>query len=343
MKLGLIGLPGSGKSTLFEALTGRAPEARLRGEDSLAAVKAPDSRVDALSRIYEPEKTIYARVNYMLPGKSQGAADASKTADLMAGIRDCDALIHVIRNHGGFGFEPPGPAADFAECDQELALADLIVAEKRMERLALDRKRGKPVNEIERSLLEKSLVLLEKGLPLRRDPGIALAKELRGFAFLSAKPMLALFNNEDGDPDSPDMGGDFQEESVAISGKLEQELAQMSDEDARDFLKEFDISETARDRVIELSYRLLGLISFFTVGKDEVRAWTVKDGDSALEAAGAIHTDIQKGFIRAEVLSCDDLMEAGSYAEAQKKGKTRLEGKTYIVKDGDIVHFRFNV
>ena len=344
MKLGLIGLSGSGKSTIFEALTGGAPEGRLKGEDSLGSVRAPDLRIDRLSEMYHPQKTIYAQVNYLLPSKSSGAKDGGKTADFMAGARDCDAFIHVVRNYGGFGFDAPTPASDFVAGDQELILSDLMVVEKRLERLVQDRRRGKTVDEKESALLERCATLLEDGSPLRRDKDLAGAHLLRGFAFLSAKPTLVLFNNEDDDPAPPDLGDlDFCEQSMVISGKLEQELAQMSEEEARDFLAEFQIASTARDRVIKRSYRLLGALSFFTVGEDEVRAWTIKDGDPAMEAAGAIHSDIKKGFIRAEVVAYDDLMDAGTHVEAKKRGKVRLEGKTYRVADGDIINFRFNV
>ena len=185
---------------------------------------------------------------------------------------------------------------------------------------------------------------LDNETPLRRFHEIATAKLLRGFAFLSAKPMLILFNNEDDDDALPDAAALLHgEECMVVRAKLEQELAQMSDDEAREFLAEFNISASATDRVIQRSYELMGLISFFTVGEDEVRAWTIGRDTAAVDAAEVIHSDIKKGFIRAEVLAYNDLMDAGTYAEARKKGTVRLEGKAYKVGDGDIINFRFNV
>jgi hypothetical protein len=259
-------------------------------------------------------------------------------------VRDCDALIHVVRNFKLYGQADPAPWADIQALDQELILADLVVAEKRMERLALDQKRGRKPDPEEMTLLTQCLEHLNNEIPLRRFPELAAAKLLRGFAFLSAKPALVLLNNLDEDdvlPEPPEaLAG---ETCMVIRAKLEQELAQMTAEEAAEFLAEFNISESATDRVLKSSYALQGLISFFTVGEDEVRAWTITEGTVALDAAEVIHSDIKKGFIRAEVLAYDDLMAAGSYAEARKQGTVRLEGKTYVVKDGDIVHYRFNV
>ena len=185
---------------------------------------------------------------------------------------------------------------------------------------------------------------LEQEHPLRNNPELAFAHVLRGFAFISAKPILILFNNEDDDDSMPPIKDMISsQDCMIIRGKLEQELVQMSEKEAHDFLEEFNITASAMDRVIKRSYELLGLISFFTVGEDEVRAWTIKKGTPAVDAAEVIHSDIKKGFIRAEVLSYDDLMNAKTYQEARKKGTVRLEGKTYEVQDGDIINFRFNV
>ena len=270
--------------------------------------------------------------------------EKSKEQDIWTQVRDCDALIHVIRNFGGYGFEKPAPYDDFAKLDQELIIADLVVIEKRLERLELDKKRGKNINQEELSLLNQCHKTLETETPLRKNPELAFAPLLRGYAFVSGKPMLVLFNNEDDDdklPDSTEL--DFEEDCMVIRGKLEQELAQMSPEDASEFLTEFNITESAMDRVIKRSYELLGLVSFFTVGEDEVRAWTIKKETQAVDAAGAIHTDIKQGFIRAEVLSYENLMAAKTFQEAKKKGTVKLEGKTYEVQNGDIINFRFNV
>jgi GTP-binding protein YchF len=340
MKLGIIGLPQSGKTTIFEALTQNVSGAAHTGEDRISMIRVPDGRIDILSQMYKPQKTTYAQVEYFLPGTGAAKKDQS----IWTAARDCDALIHVIRNHTAMGLEKKSPYEDYVKIEQELILADLVVVEKRLERLELDQKRGKKMDPQERALLVECRENLENETPLRRVVDLASAHSLRGFAFLSAKPMLVLFNNDDEDDQLPDVGNITSvEDCLVIRGKLEQELAQMSAEDAADFLNEFNISESAMEKVIRKSYNLLGLISFFTVGSDEVRAWSIKGRTEAVDAAETIHSDMKKGFIRAEVLAYDDLMDAGTYAAARKKGTVRLEGKNYEVKDGDIINIRFNV
>ncbi len=344
MKMGIIGLEGVGKATVFEALTMNTTPGGARDQDRIGTIKVPDERVDILSGMYKPKKTIYAQVEYFLPGVKGHGNDRQKDQNFWTPVRDCDALIHVVRNFGGYGYENPTPAEDFQRLDQDLILADLVVVEKRLERIELDKRRGKSVDGEEAARLAECLEHLENEIPLRKIPELASAPVLRGFAFVSGKPMLVLFNNEDDDDAMPAAGALIEQENcMVIRGKLEQELAQMSDEDAAEFLAEFEITASAMDRVILKSYDILGLISFFTVGEDEVRAWTIAAGTQALDAAEVIHSDIKKGFIRAEVLYYDDLMEAKTYKEARSRGTVRLEGKTYLVKDGDIINFRFNV
>jgi GTP-binding protein YchF len=344
MRLGIIGLPQSGKSTVFEALTKSISDTTHKNEDRIGTIRVPDRRVDVLSKIYNPQKTIYAQVEYFLPGTSGAKKEHSREQSIWSATRDCDALIHVIRNHSSAGFEEKSPYEDFVKLEQELILADLVVVEKRLERIELDQKRGKKMDSQEHSLLKQCRQKLEDETPLRRDPDLASARQLRGFAFLSVKPMLVLFNNDDEDEGMPEVKNLTNlENCLVVRGKLEQELAQMSAEDAAEFLNEFNISESAMDRVIRSSYNLLGLISFFTIGKDEIRAWTIRRETLAVDAAEVVHSDMKKGFIRAEVLAYDDFKEAGTYAAARKKGTVRLEGKTYEVKDGDIIDIRFNV
>jgi ribosome-binding ATPase YchF (GTP1/OBG family) len=294
--------------------------------------------------MYRPRKTIFAQVEYFLPGKGDFGGAGKKDQSVWTQVRDCDALIHVVRNFGAYGMDAPTPKDDATAIDQELIISDLVVVEKRLERLALDERRGKKPLPEEITLLNRCKEALDQEMPLRRFPDIAAAKLLRGFAFLSAKPMLILFNNDDEDDILPDPAllpdGEV---CMVIRAKLEQELAQMSDDEAREFLTEFNITASATDRVVQRSYELMGLISFFTVGEDEVRAWTIGRDTDAVDAAEVIHSDIKKGFIRAEVLAYNDLMDAGTYAQARKKGTVRLEGKTYPVGDGDIINFRFNV
>jgi len=343
MKLGITGLGGAGKSTIFGALTQSPVDAAHKGEDRLGTIKVPDPRIDVLSDMYRPQKTVYAQVEYFLPGLT-GSQKEKREQTSWTSVRGCDALIHVIRNFKGYGIEAPSPLSDFTELDQELILADLVVVENRLERLTLEKQRGRKFNPEERSLLEACHRQLENETPLRHAPELANAQLLKGFAFLSAKPMLVLFNNEDEDDSLPDEKDMLERENcIFIRGKLEQELSQMTEADAAEFLSEFQITASAMDRVIKNSYELQNLVSFFTVGEDEVRAWTIKKGTPAGRAAGAVHSDMEKGFIRAEVVSYEDLMEAGNYVEARKRGTVRLEGKTYVVKDGDIISFRFNV
>jgi GTP-binding protein YchF len=343
MRLGIIGLPQSGKATVFEALTGTPVDPGQRMESRIGTVAVPDGRVDRLSALYRPRKTTYAQVEYLLPGR-HGGGEKGRDPNVWVPVRDCDALIHVVRHFGGYGFEAPDPRRDVVALDQELILADLVVAEKRLERLAQEKQRGRPVDGEELDLLKTCREHLENETPLRRFPELAGHPKLRGFAFVSGKPMLILCNNEDDEASLPDLGAIAQSEvCMVLRGKLEQELAQMSAEEAEAFLNEFAIEVSATDRVIAASYRLLGLISFFTVGEDEVRAWTIRRGTSALDAAGAIHSDLKQGFIRAEVVAYADLMAAGGLPEARKLGTFRLEGKTYEVQDGDVVHIRFNI
>ena len=345
MKLGIIGLEQAGKTTVFEALTGTELTPGAHTEPDIGTIRVPDMRVDTLSGIYSPRKTIYAQVEYFLPaGQPQSREKRAGEQPYWTQVRDCDALIHCVRNFDLFGSQAPSPLEDFRQIDQELIFEDLIVVEKRLERLELDQKRGKKPDPEELTLLNRCHDLLENERPLREDPEIASARKLRGFAFLSAKPQLALFNNADEDDLLPDLGGTLaDDDAMVIRGKLEQELARMTPEEAAEFQAEFGVRAAAADRIIQRSYALLGLISFFTVGEDEVRAWTIRQATPAVEAAEVIHSDINKGFIRAEVLAYADLMAAGSYAEARKQGTTRLEGKQYEAKDGDIINFRFNV
>jgi len=348
MKLGIIGLQQSGKSTIFEALTGaRGTDQQAKGsplEPRIGTVKMSDERVEDLSKIYAPQKTIFAQVEYFLPARGTTGASDKGEAKILNLVRDCDALIHVVKNFQGLDGLQPDPDRDYWKLEEEMIIQDMVVAEKRLERIEHDQKRGLKTGREEQGLLKEGVNMLEQGLTIRSKPELALAPELKGFAFLSAKPQLVLVNNDDEDQDFPDWEKPpLNAEVQVIRGRIEMEIAAMPPEEAEVFLSEYEIEETALDRIIQTSYRLLNRISFFTIGSDEVKAWTITKGTLALEAAGSVHTDIQKGFIRAEVLSYDDLKKYGSFQEAKKAGQVRLEGKEYPVRDGDIINFRFNI
>jgi len=347
MKIGIIGLPQGGKSTIFAALTGaRGAEGdhSSRKDLRIAAVTVFDDRIDFLSRMYQPKKTIYAKIEYLLPPEAGPAGGAGSEGAVWNQIRTCDALLHVVRNFEGTLGTPPTPEPDFKKLEEEMILNDLVVVEKRMERIELDRKRGKLPDGEEASLLQSCRQVLEQGMPIRSDSALAAAPLLKGFTFLSAKPMLILINNDDEDEAPP--AWDRRPEGVdlfVVRGGLEKEIASLSPEEATEFLEAYHIQESALDRVIRHSFHILNRISFFTVGPDEVRAWPIPAGTPALEAAGSVHSDIQQGFIRAEVVAYEDLKNHGGFNEAKKAGLVRLEGKGYEVKDGDIITFRFNV
>jgi GTP-binding protein YchF len=345
MRLGIIGLPGSGKSTIFHALTRSKPEEGAHKEYRIATVRVPDLRVDTLNRVFEPEKTVYAQVEYLLPqGSKAYSLNGQSDESFWNEVRPCDALIHVLRNFHQRGGEAPHPRDDFVKLETDMIFADLVVVEKRIERLDLDEKRGKKISAEERGLLGACLQMLEAQRPLRDDPKLATAHLLKGYTLLSAKPFFIIFNNDDEDENSPpweEPPGPFN--SFVVRGKLEMELAELSPEEAAEFMTAYHIKSSAMDRVIQHSCSVLALIAFFTVVHKEVRCWMVPHGTTALDAAEVIHSDMKRGFIRAEVLAYDDLLAAGTYPQAKKEGKVRLEGKTYIVQDGDIINFHFNV
>ena len=344
MKLGIIGLPQSGKSTIFSAIAGaRGEDKASRSDQLITTVKVPDERVEFLTKVFKPKKSTYAHIEYLLPSQAPSAAGAKAENAVLTQARICDALIHVTRNFTSGGLEP-GPETDFWKTEEEMILGDLVVAEKRIERMELDAKRGKKPDEEEHSLIKACRETLEAGHPLRANPELAAAPTLRGFTFLSAKPQLVIINNDDEDEALPEWKHNPPNvEMMVVRGRLEKDIGTMTPDEAKEFMEAYHIQESVLDRVIKRSYSLLNLISFFTVLNEEVRAWALKEGLPALEAAGTVHTDMKKGFIRAEVFSFDHLKQYGSVHELKQKGLVHLEGKEYIVKDGDIVQFRFNV
>ncbi len=353
MKLGIIGLPQTGKTTLYNALTGHdQPTTASAGrmEVHTAVVDVPDPRVDVLSAMYKPKKTIYAKVTYADIAGLEGSGQGNISGPLLNQIAQMDGLIHVVRcfedESVAHAAGTVDPQRDIDAMMSELLLNDLIVVERKLERLAEEKQRGgtdKTVNARQTELFERLLAILSEDKPLRDEEFTEIElSDMSGFGLLTRKPMLILLNLGEGQA-VPALKTDETVPVVDLMGKLEMEISQLSGEDAEMFMEEYGIEEPGLNKMIRLSYDLLSLQSFFTVGEDEVRAWTVKRGADAQEAAGTIHSDLAKGFIRAEVVSYEDLTELGGMTEARNKGKLRLEGKKYIVQDGEIVHIRFNL
>ena len=362
MQIGIVGLPNSTKTTIFNALTKSQEKTAVTSSGQVevhtAIVEVPDPRVDKLSAMFIPEKTTYARVQYNdVAGLKIGSGqDGSLDGQLLNAISQSDAILHVVRAFEDDRIPHPdgnvNAFRDLSALEFEFLISDLQIVEKRLERLDhdLDRKGTYPersADQAELDVLTRIKLTLENEQPIRSmDFSPAERKITRGFQFLTAKPELIALNVGDDGSENP---ADFSiiknenDDIVCLHGALEMEIAQLTEEDADIFMQEYGIMEPGLNRMIRLNYELLGLQSFFTVGEDEVRAWTIPQGATAVEAAGTIHSDLARGFIRAEVVSYQDLIEAGSLGEVKKLGKTRLEGKDYIVQDGDILNIRFNV
>jgi ribosome-binding ATPase len=366
VQIAIVGLAGSGKTTVFNTLTrGHAETGGYGGVTlNVGVVKVPDERLDRLAEIFKPKKIVQADVTYVdlpaPPASSEGRVGTEELpADHLARLRESDALLHVVR-----AFEDPArphpagsvdPARDIEQLDLEFMLADLAMAERRLERLKTSGRHG---TQAEREAAEREEVVvqrihqaLEAGTPIR-DLGLDEdeSKAIRGFRFLTEKPVLVLLNVGEGDladvaaqVDTIAAGYRHQHAMVdALSAKIEMELGELDPDEAAVFMDELGLAESSLDRVIALSYRLVGLISFLTAGPDEVRAWPIPDGSNAVDAAGAIHTDLARGFIRAETIAYDELLALGSISEAKKHGKVRSEGKTYRVRDGDVIEILFS-
>jgi len=356
----MLGFSKVGKTTLFNILTGAhvAVDRFATGkvEPNVGVARVPEPRLDRLSAMFKPKKTTFAHVDFLdIQGLQKGEA-ASVDLKEMRGV---DAIAHVVRAFRDetipHGEGPIEPRRDIATMETELILADLDVAQRRLERLELNiRKAKNKEDELELPVVRRCLEALEREKPIRElDLSEEDLRKIRGFAFLTARPMLLIVNCDE--TDAPRMTGFIEQHRLhefaarrqtalcAISAKVEEEIASLDPADAKAFLDDLGLKEPAKDRLIRAAFALLGLVQFFTVGEDECRAWPVRLGTKAPRAAGTIHSDFEKGFIRAEVVSYDDLIASGSIAAAREKARLRSEGKAYVVQDGDVINFRFNV
>jgi len=369
MKVGIVGMPQVGKTTIFKLLTQGRVDTSSWGssrEAHIGIAYVPDSRVDRLAEIVNPKKTTYATVQYVdLPGLSRGEGKAAlqgqakEMSNYLNSLNNIDTLLHVVR-----AFEDPNlphvegsvdPDRDIGLFELEMIFSDLAIVEKRLERLGKDLKKTKSTDlETENEVLLRFKAALESEQPLRElELTPEEDKRVRGFTFLSAKPILLVLNV--GDEDASKIANVVEEFGLqkqssrlnvaitAVSGKIESEIAALPAEDARMFMDDLGISGSALDRIIQKSYDLLGVFSFYTAGEPEVRAWTIPRNTSAAQAAGVIHSDIEKGFIKAEVVSFEHMLELGTFQAAKSKGVLRLEGREYRVQEGDVILFRFNI
>jgi GTP-binding protein YchF len=366
MQIAIVGLARSGKTTVFNSLTRGSAETGGFGGLTVntGVVKVPDERLTRLTSVFRPRREVPADVTYMdLPAPAmaaEGAPHADIPADQLARLRNADALLHVVRAFSDDTVPHPllnvDPRRDLEQLELEFTLADLAVVEKRVEKLRTSGRHGTPAereaNERELLVLERILPTLTEGRPIR-DLELSSDDELRirGFRFLTEKPVLVLLNVGESDlARAETMAQELRDgishgrtSVVPLSARIEMEIGQLEEDEAQVFREDLGLEGSSLERVIRASYSLLGLISFFTAGPDETRAWTVPHGASAVDAAGAIHSDLARGFIRAEVIGWQELLELGSMAEAKRHGKVRSEGKAYQVQDGDVIEILFNV
>jgi len=359
LRAALIGFSSSGKTALFQLMTSARDTPRGRSDVSIGISKVPDSRLDALTAMYNPGKRVPATIEFTdMAAPTRVGAQALVD---VAGYKNADALVHVVRAFTDPAVPHPSgsvdPARDAQAMEDELILADLGVAERRLERIEKDLKKERSTElERERELVQRCRQSLEEGTPLRAlELSVDDKKLLRGFQFLSAKPLLLVINLDEADiagvgasveraaerTGLTDFLAHAATRAVALCAAMELEIAELDSADAAAFLADMGLAESGLDRIIRASYDLLGYMSFFTVGEDECRAWSIARGTPAQLAASEIHSDIQRGFIRAEVVAYDALISRGSMAVCREHGEVRLEGKEYIVQDGDIINFRF--
>ena len=355
MKLGLVGLPMSGKTTIFNALTGqqRPTSVAVPGklDVQLAVVDVPDPYLDRLYEMFNPERKVEAKITYAdIGGLAKGISEGGLSGPFRNQLSQMDALLHVIRVFDDPGVPHPeetvDPQRDLEILDSEFLLSDLVTTENRITRLKeeMDRGKDRAANAKELEIFEKIQQALESETPLRDVAFSELELQgLRGYGFLTLKPKLVLLNMGEELEDPASVIDTGNQPVMAIQGQLEAEISQLEPDEAELFLAEYGIDEPVRGRVIRQSYDLLSVQVFYTVGEDEVRAWSTSIGSTAQQAAGVIHSDLERGFIRAEIVPIDTLLELGGLSEVRQAGKLRLEGKDYIMQPGDVMTVRFNV
>jgi len=356
MEIGLIGLPNSGKTTVFNAITRSDVEvtayANPKAEPHVAIVEVDDPRVDTLVEIYESKKKVYASITFLDfvgVAREEGSSDEIFPAVTMGRVKNIDALAYVVRNFTDPVEGDPDPARDVETLDDELLLADLILAERRLERIAAAEKKGIATHEVklEGKALKRVHAQLEAGAPIR-DLELSGDEQsaIRGFQFLTQKPVLVIVNSDEsrfGQSQEAIAAIAARHRAIEFAGSFEMELVQLEEDEALAFREDMGIEASARARLTKLAHQVVGYISFFTAGPKETHAWNVKHGDNAVDAAGAIHSDLARGFIRAERFSFEDIVEHRTEKALKELGLIRLEGKDYLVQDGDVLLIRFSV
>lgn len=339
MRLVFTGLPGSGKTTVYNALSSRKlTDDNSRKESRIVLLPVPDERFDRLATQFQPKKLNPAKVTFLDPALPVKKSD-DPSAKFPAEVKTAEGLVEVIRNFDG-GLGVPTPAADMSSFAEEMLLSDMVTAENRLEKLRKEVTKGRTGDPEELKLLEEAYEILSQEKFLITNPELADHPKLRGYCFLTAKTIISVVNNDDEDSSTPE---NLLREPVIVRARLEAELAELEEDERIEFQEDLGIEVSALDRLIQAGYASLNLITFFTLGPEELRAWAIPKGATALQAARAIHSDIEKGFIRCEIIRWDEILEYGSEAALKKVGKVKVVGKEHVMDDGDVIHILFNI